>query len=206
MDENGKAWHGYFNHKKKTYLAHRVAYELSTDTLLPNDVLVRHRCDNPACCNPQHLETGTSQDNMRDRDLRGRTLRGVAHGMAKVSERIVRELRCLYAQSGAKVGAIQALADRYQLHKKHVRDIVRRHTWKHIPDDFTSLEQLVPLPENLVKPRPNNHGGSALTIEHVREIRAKHATGTRQKDLCVEYGLTAGPMSALINQKTWRGI
>lgn len=34
--------------------------------------VVRHTCDNPPCCNPAHLLIGTQQENVRDRDVRGR--------------------------------------------------------------------------------------------------------------------------------------
>jgi len=50
---------------KKVY-AHRHAYELTNGPLAPG-ALVCHRCDNPACCKPEHLYAGTASDNARDR-------------------------------------------------------------------------------------------------------------------------------------------
>ncbi len=54
-----------------TLLAHRVAFELSKGPI-PAKAVVRHACDNPACCNPLHLLIGSHADNVRDRDERGR--------------------------------------------------------------------------------------------------------------------------------------
>lgn len=54
--------------------AHRWAYEL-THGQIPAGLVVRHRCDNTLCCNPDHLEVGTQLDNRRDAVERQRTHR-----------------------------------------------------------------------------------------------------------------------------------
>jgi hypothetical protein len=55
-----------------TVKAYVVAYEL-TNGAIPTDLLLRHTCDNPPCCNPRHLIPGTPQENADDRVARGRT-------------------------------------------------------------------------------------------------------------------------------------
>jgi len=45
--------------------AHRTAYLLFTGDI-PDGRLIRHRCDNRRCVNPEHLELGTKADNNRD--------------------------------------------------------------------------------------------------------------------------------------------
>lgn len=45
--------------------APRVAYELTYGPIPPG-LVVRHSCDNPPCCNPAHLSTGTQQENIRE--------------------------------------------------------------------------------------------------------------------------------------------
>lgn len=51
--------------------AHRIAYQL-TKGPIPDDLLVMHSCDNPPCCNPDHLTPGTDLQNQRDRRGKGR--------------------------------------------------------------------------------------------------------------------------------------
>lgn len=45
---------------------HRVSYEHYNNTTIPVDMCVLHTCDNPICCNPQHLWLGTRSDNTQD--------------------------------------------------------------------------------------------------------------------------------------------
>lgn len=57
--------------------AHRVAWMLANRTKFPpheyrtEDPVVRHKCDVPLCCNPDHLEIGTQKQNIHDAIERG---------------------------------------------------------------------------------------------------------------------------------------
>jgi hypothetical protein len=51
--------------------AHRVAYELAVGPI-PDGHGVLHRCDNPPCCNPKDLFTGTQAVNSADMIAKGR--------------------------------------------------------------------------------------------------------------------------------------
>ena len=79
---NGKKnQHGYGMVKiaKKEHRAHRVVFF----TLHPNldpALVVRHKCDNPACVNPHHLEAGTVRENVMDMVNRGRHRGGALIG------------------------------------------------------------------------------------------------------------------------------
>jgi len=55
----------------KQMKAHRVSYEMFNGHI-PDGLVVRHRCDNPNCVNPHHLEVGTQKENMLDASKRGR--------------------------------------------------------------------------------------------------------------------------------------
>ena len=125
--------------KKKTVIASRLAYTLHHGKEPEN--LVLHTCDNPPCCNPDHLYDGTHKDNARDRDSRGRngwatgkydnrnTVRGTRQHLAKLDEEKVREIRRLYATgrySQLKLGEM------YGINQSNISEVVRRKTWAHV--------------------------------------------------------------------------
>lgn len=78
----------------RTSLAHRFAYRLHNGPI-PDGMCVLHTCDMPSCVNPAHLRIGTHQDNMRDRDAKGRQNRpiGERNVSAKLTAGQVQDIR-----------------------------------------------------------------------------------------------------------------
>jgi len=81
MDKPGGCWefagrknkdgYGQVKHNGTYAGAHRWAYLAWVGTI-PAGHVVRHKCDNPPCINPEHLETGTQADNVADAVAKGR--------------------------------------------------------------------------------------------------------------------------------------
>lgn len=63
-----------------TFKAHRVAMADAGKMDLHTGLFVCHRCDNPSCCNPEHLFVGTPQDNVDDMHKKKRNRIGSANG------------------------------------------------------------------------------------------------------------------------------
>lgn len=67
--------YGRFYLRGKARYAHRASLELHGFGIVPDDKVVMHSCDNPACVNPLHLKVGTSSENMQDASRKGRVVR-----------------------------------------------------------------------------------------------------------------------------------
>lgn len=118
---------------RKTHLAHRQAYEAIHGAGTAEGMVVRHRCDNPPCVNPAHLEVGTHADNIRDRDERGRNRqpKGSANGLAKLTEADVLAIRA-ECVTGSRTHGQQAISERFGVSNQLISNIILRKIWTHI--------------------------------------------------------------------------
>lgn len=108
-----------------------VANELSPESI--SGLVVRHKCDNPRCINPEHLELGTVKDNVQDCIDRGRAKREVSkgelNGYSKLTEQQVSYIRNTYKRYSRECG-IPAIASKLGVSTSTVHDVLKYKTWR----------------------------------------------------------------------------
>ena len=87
--------------------------------------MIRHKCDNPNCINPEHLEVGTHTDNVNDKVSRGRQPKGEIHKNSKINESDVMEI---LLSKDIQVN----IAKKYNINRSTVGRIRSGLAWKHI--------------------------------------------------------------------------
>lgn len=113
---------------------HRISWEVHNGPIPPGKgtlgTCVCHKCDNPICCNPNHLFLGSQADNVADRDKKGRNvvpdIKGEQSANAKLTDAQILEIRSLRGISQRKIATI------YGVSQSLISDIVNRKRWKHI--------------------------------------------------------------------------
>lgn len=104
--------------------AHRFAWE-RTNGSIPSGMFVLHRCDTPACVEPEHLFLGTAADNTHDMLNKGREARGTRVGGAKLNDAAVDAIR-----NAAVAGFPQkVIANLYGITQPHVSNLVHGKRW-----------------------------------------------------------------------------
>jgi hypothetical protein len=142
--------------ERKNRGAHQVSWELSNGPI-PVGLSVCHHCDNPPCVRPDHLWLGTHQQNLQDRDAKGRQARGINSGAALHPDRIARGERngkktkpectprgerCSHKLAENEVREIRRLASngiparllgpRYGVTRQCVTLILKGKNWRHV--------------------------------------------------------------------------
>lgn len=110
--------------------AHRVAKTLATGKEIEEGKLILHACDNPPCCNPEHLFVADHQANMDDMVSKERS--AMSYGNAKITWDTVDEIRNSFLTG-------KELSEKLNLSKATISDIRNNKTWK---EENRSIAQL----------------------------------------------------------------
>ena len=111
----------------KTERACRVSYEVFKGPLKEGDVVL-HKCDEPLCVRPTHLEAGSVAENNKDRAKKGRNadLSGSKNGSSKLTEKQVKKIK-KRLEAGDRH---KDIADSFKVSKGTIEAIQAGTVWK----------------------------------------------------------------------------
>ena len=131
IDKSGECWlwigycnvrHGYgqFSYEGKIWRTHRLMYLHCNGELPEEPLVVRHKCSNRNCCNPEHLEPGTKSQNELDKHRDGTMVH------AKLTAEQVLEIRKRTDKNQTELGL------EYGVLQTTISRIIQRKLWTHI--------------------------------------------------------------------------
>lgn len=125
--------YGAIRDNGKLYSSHRVAF-VATHGVPDVGLVIGHKCDNRACCNPSHLEAITPGQN--NRDAHGRIKfhlnRGEDAPNAVLTEEIVRQIVHMHQEYGLGPRAITRKLGLDIKHRRAVNNVLLGDTWSHV--------------------------------------------------------------------------
>jgi hypothetical protein len=120
-DNINRDGYGACNIKGRVSMAHRAVYALYMGPI-QKGLLIRHICNNPSCCNINHLIPGTDQDNADDKVKAGRQ-------SAKLTGQQASEIKWLCWNIGMSQIDIAA---KYNISRSAIRSINIGMAWSHV--------------------------------------------------------------------------
>jgi hypothetical protein len=118
--------YGIASHNRQEFRTHRLSWIMHIGEI-PEGMWVLHKCDNPSCINPDHLFLGTSDDNVRDRNEKGRT----SHG-ERQSGKLRREDVWAIRKEPRYRGSRAVVAAKYGVSKSAIDLILKGASWKRV--------------------------------------------------------------------------
>lgn len=132
-------WSGTRNHKGygrynfttdkgvRTGSAHRLALELRLGRPIRPGLHTLHECDNPPCCNGEHLREGTVSDNQQDAYAKGRHVpaRGELNGHAKLTREDIAEILAALGRGEYQ----RVIAKRFGINQAQISRIKNGKAW-----------------------------------------------------------------------------
>lgn len=178
-DKHGYGWRYW---EGRDWMTHRLVMKLLGHKL-SRSIWVCHRCDNPPCCNPDHLFLGGPKENIDDKVSKGRQSKGAKHGMAKLTGAQVEEIRARYAAGGVTQ---KQLALEYGISDGQISYLVAN---KSYTDPSLSVSNFK----------------DKLSYEKAKAIREEYALGkANQREIAEKYNVDKSSVSLIILNKTWK--
>ena len=159
-----------------------------------------HTCDNPECNNPNHLRQGTVQDNIADREAKGRWGAGGRNKETLLKEHEVVELKLMLQAGYSHV----EVAKTFSVTRSHILQIASGKFWPNV-----NISHIPPI-EKLDRTKYVKAGSNVPTAKldemDVTYIKKELNKGTARSTLAEMFNVTKGCIDAIAQERTWAHI
>ena len=178
--------------------SHRLAWRL-THGDIPAGICVLHKCDNPPCCNIDHLFLGTPRDNINDCVAKGRHPVGNANGMSILTRSQVVECHWLRKYGWRSID----IARMFGVDKRTIYDLLAGRTWRIV---YESLPYSPNVEYKSHRLRGENHPYAKITERIVREMRLLYANGMKRSEIAKKYNVHWVCADSVVSRRQWKHI
>jgi hypothetical protein len=159
-------------------------YEYANQYVLRPGEVVRHKCDNGFCCNPDHLLLGTQKDNSLDKTKRNRT------GVQRITVDEAKDILIRRRQGESS----RVLAAEYGLSVVGVDHIGKR-SFKFLMED-----------PDVLAAGNGISSGRKLTREMAQEIKRQITNGNDHASIAMHFKVTKAYVRDIANGRRWSSL
>ncbi len=193
-----KAGYGRFGISGTHVLAHRFAWELVNGPI-PAGMFACHKCDRPACCNPEHIFLGSMADNTRDMLDKGRGRNGErageSIGTSKLTAEQIKEIRSPQYETWI----LNDIAARFGVSISAICSILNRRSWAHLDSSGDA-------PIQNRQPKGERNRLAKLTDADVLEIRSDKWAGKLHREIAEHFGVSRRLIGRVLSREMWAQV
>lgn len=176
----------------RTIKAHRAAWIFYIGPI-PQGAHVLHSCDNPPCCNPSHLFTGSNRDNVNDKKQKGRQAKGSSIGKSILTEECIHEIVSMLGDGVTQ----REIAAKFNVTHTTIGSIASGKTWRHVLDGAK---------ERRTSKAGEENGQAKLTNEQVLGILEHLSNGGSRTDARRKFGASKSAIQRIATGAAWKNL
>jgi len=189
----------------QSYSAHRATYLLFNGAIA-DGMYICHKCDNPSCVNPDHLWSGTPQENTDDMIKKGRDKKAIGLNQPNALNLGREIIDSIFDDFLNKNMSRNQISRKYKISSNVITKIL---TGAHHSVDNLIFTREIELSINkrktnyhkMIRVSGENHHNAKLTRDDVKQIRSMWENGLNQVKLSQIYGVRQGYISKIVNGK-----
>jgi len=191
---------------------HRAVYEFYNGQF-PKNLMVCHKCDNPSCCNPDHLFLGTAKDNKQDAVNKKRHAFGSKIGISKLTEKDVETILIKLSNNEYKTYS-DIIKNHPYITRRIIYNLLSKNCWQHMTEniDITVLDEFRKtlrnnIHETTVRVGENNNFASTndnIIKQILDGISSRTYTSIEQTSHLFDISIEV--IMNILNNKSWKHI